>query len=105
MSKQKHRRIRPPIHPGEILKEEFMADFSLSANALARLISVPPNRIIDIVNGKRGITVDTAIRLAKCFGTTPQFWTGLQADYDFELADYSNLTKQIQSEVRQAAIA
>lgn len=74
------------IHPGEILLEEFLKPMNLSQNALARTISVPPRRINEIVLGKRGITADTAIRLARRFGTSEQFWMGLQADYDLEEA-------------------
>ncbi len=74
------------IHPGEILLEEFLKPMDLSQNAIARAIGVPPRRINEIVLGKRGITADTAIRLAKHFGTSEQFWMGLQADYDLEEA-------------------
>ena len=79
------RRLRN-IHPGEILLEEFLKPMDLSQNAIARAIGVPPRRINEIVLGKRGITADTAIRLAKHFGTSEQFWMGLQADYDLEEA-------------------
>ncbi|MGQ0749641.1 MAG: HigA family addiction module antitoxin [Betaproteobacteria bacterium] len=74
------------IHPGEVLLEEFLKPMNLSQNALGRAIGVPPRRINEIVLGKRGITADTAIRLAKHFGTSEQFWMGLQADYDLEEA-------------------
>jgi addiction module HigA family antidote len=74
------------IHPGEVLLEEFLKAMDLSQNAIARAIGVPPRRINEIVLGKRGITADTAIRLAKYFGTSEQFWMGLQADYDLEEA-------------------
>jgi addiction module HigA family antidote len=74
------------IHPGEVLLEEFLKPMDLSQNAIARAIDVPPRRINEIVLGKRGITADTAIRLAKHFGTSEQFWMGLQADYDLEEA-------------------
>jgi addiction module HigA family antidote len=74
------------IHPGEVLLEEFLKPNNLSQNALARSIGVPPRRINEIALGKRGITADTAIRLAKYFGTSEQFWMGLQADYDLEEA-------------------
>ena len=72
------------IHPGEILLEEFLVPMNLSQNALARAIGVPPRRINEIVLGKRAITADTALRLAKTFGTSEGFWLGLQADYDLE---------------------
>ena len=74
------------IHPGEVLLEEFLKPMSLSQNALGRAIGVPPRRVNEIVLGKRGITADTAIRLARHFGTSEQFWMGLQADYDLEEA-------------------
>ena len=72
------------IHPGEILLEEFLIPMGISQNALARAIGVPPRRINEIVLGKRGITADTALRLARAFGTSEGFWMGLQADYDLE---------------------
>jgi addiction module HigA family antidote len=74
------------IHPGEILLEEFLKPMNLSQNALARAISVPPRRINEIVLGKRSITADTALRLAKAFGTSIQFWMGLQDEYDLREA-------------------
>ena len=75
-----------PIHPGEILLEEFMKPLGLSQNALARTLRVPPRRINEVVLGLRGISADTALRLARYFGTTAEFWTGLQADYELRLA-------------------
>ncbi len=74
------------IHPGEVLNEEFLKPMGLSQNLLAREIDVPPRRINEIVLGKRGITADTAIRLASHFGNSEQFWMALQADYDLEEA-------------------
>jgi addiction module HigA family antidote len=71
-----------PIHPGEILREEFLAPFEMSAHALAQALRVPATRINDIANEKRGITADTALRLARYFGTTPEFWMNLQAAFD-----------------------
>ena len=76
----------PNIHPGEVLLEEFLLPMDLSQNALARATGVPPRRINEIVLGKRGITADTALRLAAFFGTSEGFWLGLQADYDLEEA-------------------
>ncbi|MEM6903734.1 MAG: HigA family addiction module antitoxin [Pseudomonadota bacterium] len=75
-----------PIHPGEILLEEFMEPMGLSANALAKHIQVPGNRISTIVKGTRGITGDTALRLAAALGTTPEFWMNLQKSYELEVA-------------------
>lgn len=76
-----------PIHPGEILREEFLVPLSLSANALAIAVGVPAPRINDIARERRGITADTALRLSRCFGTSAEFWMGLQADYDLRLAE------------------
>jgi antitoxin HigA-1 len=76
-----------PIHPGEILKGEFLEPLELSVNAVSRAIKVPRTRLNDIVRGRRGITVDTAMRLARYFGTSPQFWMNLQSHYDLEVAE------------------
>jgi addiction module HigA family antidote len=78
-----------PIHPGEILREEFLKPMDISINRLARDIAVPPGRISEIVNGKRGISADTALRLARYFGVSPELWLGLQADYDLRLAKHT----------------
>lgn len=75
-----------PIHPGEILREEFLVPLNLSANALAIALGVPAPRINDIARERRGITADTALRLARYFGTSAEFWMGLQADYDLRIA-------------------
>ena len=77
----------PPIHPGEILLEEFLKPMGLSQNKIALDIRVPARRINEIVLGKRRITPDTALRLAKYFHMSPQFWLGLQMDYDLDLAE------------------
>ena len=74
------------IHPGEILLEEFMRPLGITINRLARELDVPPGRISDIVNGKRSVTADTALRLGKYFGVTPEVWLGLQVDYDLRIA-------------------
>jgi addiction module HigA family antidote len=74
------------IHPGEILLEEFLKPLGVSQNRLSRDINVPANRVNDLVHGRRGITADTALRLAKFFGTTPDFWLGLQMEYDLRRA-------------------
>ncbi len=73
-----------PVHPGEILLEEFLEPMQISQNALARAIGVPPRRINEIVNGKRAVTPDTALRLSLYFGTTPEFWLNLQTRYELE---------------------
>ena len=92
----------PPIHPGEILREEFMKPRGLSQNALARALNVPPRRINEIVMEKRSITADTALRLARYFGTTAEMWTGLQADCDLRLAHHEK-EKQIERDVEPLA--
>ena len=79
-------KLLEPIHPGEILYEDFMKPLGVSINELAREIAVPPNRISEIVGGKRSITADTALRLGKYFGVSPEIWLGLQSDYDLRLA-------------------
>lgn len=79
-----------PIHPGEILKEEFMEPLELSANALAHALDVPTNRITAIINEQRGITGDTALRLSRYLGTTPEFWMNLQASYEIKKAEGSS---------------
>ncbi|TDT42995.1 addiction module HigA family antidote [Halospina denitrificans] len=75
-----------PVSPGEILHEEFMQPLALSASALARELHVPANRITGVINGQRNLTADTALRLARYFGTTPEFWMRLQADYELRQA-------------------
>ena|SRR5947209_15131655 len=75
-----------PAHPGEVLREEFLKPPGLSQYALAKAIAVPQIRISAIVNGKRAITPDTALRLARYFGTSAEFWMGMQATYDLEMA-------------------
>ncbi len=75
-----------PIHPGEILREEFLAPMGITAHALAMALQVPAPRIHDIVRERRAVTVDTALRLAKYLGTSPEFWLGLQTDHDMAVA-------------------
>lgn len=76
-----------PIHPGEVLQEEFLDGFGITQHKLAVSIGVPPRRINEIVHGKRSVSADTALRLAKFFGTSAQFWLNLQARYDLDLAE------------------
>jgi addiction module HigA family antidote len=78
--------LMAPVTPGEILREDFMEPLGLSANALAKALHVPPNRITAILNGTRSITADTALRLARYFTTTPQSWLNLQKSYELEVA-------------------
>ena len=75
-----------PVTPGEILKEEFLAEYGLSQNKLAKAIGISPNRIAEIVNNRRRITADTALRLGLCFGNSPEFWMNLQTHYDLKTA-------------------
>jgi len=93
---------RAPIHPGEILKSEFLDEMNLSAYALARALHVPPNRVTGIVNGERAISADTALRLSRFFGTTPQFWLNLQTHYDLTVAERV-YAKKIEAEVQRYA--
>jgi addiction module HigA family antidote len=80
------------IHPGEIIKEEYLEPLNMSANALAVALRVPAPRINDVIRQKRGISIDTALRLARYFNTTPQFWMNLQISYDLKMAK-QNMTK------------
>ena len=92
----------PNIHPGEVLLEEFLTPMGISQNALARAACVPPRRINEIVLGKRGVTADTAVRLAAALGTSERFWLGLQADFDLEEA-HRTLGKAVEQIERIAA--
>ena len=80
-------KLYPPIHPGEVLMEDFIQGFAITQNKLAVSIGVPPRRINEIVHGKRAITADTALRLGRYFGMSPQFWLNLQTQYELELAE------------------
>ena len=88
------KRTLPPIHPGRILGED-LRDEGISLNALALAIRVPATRVSMIVNGKRGITADTAARLARYFGTSPQYWLNLQNRYDLELIDDAGIVRDV----------
>ncbi len=94
---------RPPMHPGEILREEFMAPLGLSANAVAIALRVPATRILEIVNERRGITVDTALRLGLYFETSAELWINLQKSYELALAQ-EKLLPQIVREVQPRAL-
>jgi addiction module HigA family antidote len=87
-----------PVHPGEVLFEEFLKPMGLSQNRLAISISVPARRINEIVLGKRSITADTALRLARYFGTSAKFWLGMQMDYDLDMAE-DGLGERLEREV------
>ena len=94
----------PALHPGEMLREEFMKPLGLSANALAIALRVPVTRISEIVRERRGITADTALRLGRYFNMTPEFWMRLQVDYDLESAA-STTAVAIQEEIRPRSAA
>ena len=93
-----------PVHPGEVLLEEFLKPMELSQNRLAIEIGVHARRINEVVLGKRRITADTALRLARFFGISPQFWMGLQSDYDLDVAQ-DMLGDRLQKEVREYSFA
>jgi addiction module HigA family antidote len=93
-----------PVHPGEVLLEEFLKPMGVSQNRLALSIGVHPRRINEIVLRKRGITADTALRLARYFGTSAKFWLGLQADYDLDVTE-DKLGDRLEDEVRLPAPA
>ena len=96
------RRKTDPLHPGEILQKEFIEPMGLSQNKLAMALRVPARRINEIVLGKRGITADTALRLARYFGMSPHFWLGLQMDYELDIAQDS-LETRIAAEIMPMA--
>ena len=98
------KKVLYPVRPGEVLLEEFLKPMGLSQNRLALNISVPPRRIYEIVLGKRSITADTALRLARYFGNSPQFWLGLQRDYDLDIATEA-LGDRLEREVQASAMA
>ena len=91
-----------PVHPGEILFGEFLKPMGISQTKLALVISVPPRRINQIVHGKRRISADTALRLGRYFGTSPQFWLGLQIEYDVEIAE-EKLGDRLKRDIREYA--
>jgi len=93
-----------PVHPGEVLLEEFPNPMGLSQNRVALDIGVPARRINEIVSAKRRITADTALRLVRYFGTSPQFWLGLQMDYDLDVTEDA-IAKRLAREVRPYAVA
>ena len=76
-----------PVHPGDLLREDFLPEYGLTAGSLAKALHVPRDRVEELVRGQRAVTADTAVRLARYFGTTPQFWMNLQANHDLALVD------------------
>ena len=97
-------KLMEPVHPGEILREEFLDEMGVSAYALAKALRVPSNRITGIINGTRAITADTALRLARFFGTSPEFWLNLQTHYDLTVTS-RNEARKIEKEVERFAAA
>lgn len=95
---------RAPVHPGEMLREEFMRPLGISMNSLALELHVPVTRISEIVNERRGITADTALRLARYFSTTADFWMNVQKDYELTVTRQKSL-KTIEKQVRRRTIA
>ena len=98
------KKLMEPIFPGEVLLEEFMKPLGVSINRLARDIHVPPGRISKIINGKRGIMADTALRLGRYFGVPPETWFNLQADYELRIVR-RDTGKEIESHVRRLNVA
>ena len=94
----------PPVHPGEILMDEFLTPMGISQYRLSRDISVPPRRINEIVHGNRSVTADTALRLGRYFGISPQFWLNLQAHFDLE-REQDKLGDRLEQEVQALAMA
>jgi addiction module HigA family antidote len=88
-----------PWHPGEMIKEDFLADYGITQYGLAKALHIPHSRVTDIIKGRRGITVDTALRLSRYFGNSAEFWLNLQAEYDLRVAD----RKRIEAEVTPRA--
>lgn len=97
-------KLYPPIHPGEVLMEDFVAAFGITQNKLAVSIGVPPRRINEIVHGKRAITADTALRLGRYFDVEPQFWLNLQTRYELELAE-ERVAEQLSAGLRDKIAA
>jgi addiction module HigA family antidote len=100
----KREKLLPPIHPGEILREDFMLPLGLSMNRLALDLRVPVTRVAEIFHGRRGVSPDTALRLARYFNTSARFWLNLQAAYDLEVAE-DELAQAIRREVRPAVVS
>jgi antitoxin HigA-1 len=104
MRKSREQTKLPPIHPGEILREDYMKPLRLSMNHLAMALHVPVTRIAEIVHERRSISADTALRLARYFKTSPKFWLNLQATYDLEVVEDRSLS-QIEREVQVRPVA
>lgn len=92
----------PPTHPGDVLREDFLKPLNMSQYALAKAIGVPQMRISELINRRRGISADTALRLARYFGTSPEFWMGMQATYDLEVVR-DQIGPEIETTIRPRA--
>ena len=95
----KKNRRTAPVHPGEILREDLMKPLGVTVSGLARDLKVPVNRMSEIINGRRGVNADAALRLSRYFGSTPEFWINLQAAYDLRVTIHSSASR-IEREVR-----
>jgi addiction module HigA family antidote len=91
-----------PMHPGQMIKEDWLADYGLTQYALANALKIPHSRLTDIIKGRRGITADTALRLARFYGNSAQFWLNLQAQYDLSVADGARVEAEV-SPMKKAA--
>ncbi len=97
-------KLRPPVHPGTVLKLDLLEPLNLSINRLAKELRVPANRLSQIVRGKRGITADTSLRLARYFGFSPEYWLNMQAHYDLEIIRRQSIAK-IEREIKPRVAA
>ncbi len=95
----KETKLRPPVHPGTVLKLDLLDPLGMSINGLAKALHVPANRLSQIIQGKRGITADTSLRLARYFGFTPEYWLNLQTHYDLEITRRKS-TRKIEREIK-----
>jgi len=101
---EREERVHPPVHPGEMLREEWLVPLEMNANQLAKALGVPRQGVYEIVNEKRGLSAEMALRLARWSGMTPRFWLGLQEQYDLETAEME-YGERITREVRPLAMA
>ena len=85
----------PPMHPGQMIKEDFLGGYGLTQYALAKALKIPQSRLTEIIKGRRGITADTAVRLAKFFGNSPGFWLNLQTEYDLRMVDSKRIAQEV----------
>jgi len=86
---------QPPMHPGEMIKEDFLTDYGLTQYALAKALKIPHSRLTDIIKGRRGITVDTALRLSRFYGNSAGFWMNLQTNYDLQMANSEKIGREV----------